>query len=109
MGLNQWMVMEALPTETEFLLKRTEVEMREAIGKDPEKVLAFAAMVIRQNTERGRLLERAMRRIAELEMREAIGQKADLRPWVKVARQIRPPWWVRAMWAVTGVRVFGPR
>lgn len=91
MGLNQWMVMEALPTETEFLLKRTEVEMREAIGKDPEKVLAFAAMVIRQNTERGRLLERAMRRIAELEMREAIGQKGDLGPWMKVARQIGPP------------------
>jgi hypothetical protein len=58
MGLNQWMVMEALPPETEFLLRSTEIEMREAITKDPEKVLAFATAVIRQNTERGRRLGR---------------------------------------------------
>ncbi len=110
MGLNQWMVMDPLPPETEFLLRSTEVEMREAISKDPEKVLAFASAVIRQNTERGRLLDRAMRRIAELEMREAIGQGGDLKEWRKVARKLQPvPWWVAPLWALRPWALFGRR
>jgi hypothetical protein len=99
MAWNQWMVLEPLPAETEFLLRTTELEMREAISKEPDRVIAFASAVIRQNTERGRLLEAAMRRILELETREALEGRDDREHWRKVAREVHPvPWWVRMLW-----------
>jgi hypothetical protein len=90
-----------LTAETEFRLKAHEMEIRKALDSTPVAVADLTVALAWQSAVQESIIRKATHRIAELEAREAIGQKPSEVDWLKVAREMKPrPWWVRAAWAV---------
>lgn len=94
-----WLKLEVTP-ETEFEIRSAEVKVAEAMKRDPKAVAELATALVRQNIMLTRINDAAMRRVAELETREALGQ-GSIEPWMGMARQFGPPWWKRLWWLVT--------
>lgn len=111
MGLNQWMIPE-LTAEADFRLRAQEIEITQAVQREPEAVANLAASLLRQSVIYEGMLRKATHRIAELEAREAIGQRGK-KPdaeYLRMARQLRPvPWWVAPLWALRPWAPFGRR
>lgn len=111
MGLNQWMIPELTP-EADFRLRAQELEITQAVQREPEAVANLAASLLRQSVIYEVMLRKATHRIAELEAREAIGQrgKAPEAEYLRMARKLRPvPWWVAMAWELMRLRRSGRR
>jgi hypothetical protein len=98
-----WLKLEVTP-EVEFEIRSAEVKVAEAMKRDPKAVAELATALVRQNIMLTRINDAAMRRVAELETREALGPGSADR-WMGMARQMAkqfgPPWWKRLWWLVT--------
>ena len=98
-----WLKLEVTP-EVEFEIRSAEVKVAEAMKRDPKAVAELATALVRQNIMLTRINDAAMRRVAELETREALGPgSADRLIGMarQMAKQFGPPWWKRLWWLVT--------
>ena len=103
MAWGQWMVPE-ITAEADFRLKAQELELLSAVRKDPEAVARLAANLVRQAHAHEIILRKATHRIAELEAREAVGQRsmAKDQDYLRMARELKPvPWWVNVLWTIS--------
>jgi hypothetical protein len=92
-----WLKLEVTP-ETEFEIRSAEVKVADAMKRDPKAVAELATALVRQNIMLTRINDAAMRRVAELETREALGPGSTDR-WMGMARKLRPrPWWHPRRW-----------
>jgi hypothetical protein len=89
MGWGHWRVPE-ITEEVEFRLKVQELEVRATFKRDPQAVLRQALLLARETAMLERIVEKAGRRITELEAAAAVmppaastGRplKANWRPW----------------------------
>lgn len=99
MGWGQWMVPE-LSSETEFRLRAHELEIKEAVHARPGALADLAIALSRHSAVQESIIRKATHRIAELEAREAVGQRDTATDWREVAddiqRELAPrPWWRR--------------
>lgn len=111
MGLNQWMIPELSP-EADFRLRAQELEISKAVAEHPQAVADLAASLLRQSAMYETMLRKATHRIAELEAREAIGQrgKGVEAEYLRMARELKPvPWWVAPLLALMPWARFGRR
>jgi hypothetical protein len=93
MAWGQWMVPE-LTSETEFRLRAHELEIRQAVDTRPAALADLTVALSWQAAAQESIIRKATRRIAELEAREAVGQRETGADWIKVARELAPrPWW----------------
>jgi hypothetical protein len=79
MGWGHWRVPE-LTEEVEFRLKVQELEVRKMFKRNPEAVLHQALLLAREEAILQRTVEKAARRISELEVAAALSP-AGKRPW----------------------------
>lgn len=92
MGWGSWMVPE-LTVEADLQLRGREIEIAHAVSKNPEAVADLASSLLRQTVMYESIIRKATHRIAELEMREVLAERAAARPW-----------WVRVLMPARGSR-----
>jgi hypothetical protein len=85
MSWGEWMVPE-ISQEMEFNQRALELELRELIRQDPEAVIGRCLFLARQGIIQQGVLARASRRIAELEVVEALAAARATR-----RRRLWPP------------------
>lgn len=96
MGWADWRVPE-ITEEVEFRLKVQEMEVRKLFKRNPEAVLHHALLLAREKAILERTVEKAGRRIMELEVAAALGpakgrsEEGQAKPaWRRCL-----PWWCR--------------
>jgi hypothetical protein len=96
MGWANWRVPE-ITEEVEFRLKVQELEVRKLFKRDPQAVLRQALLLAREKAILERTVEKAGRRIMELDMAAALGpaggrsEEGQAKPaWRRCL-----PWWCR--------------
>lgn len=90
MGWGDWKVPD-ISQEMEFNQRALELELRELIRQDPEAVIGRCLFLARQSVIQQGVLDRASRRIAELE----VGQALAVARATKRRRWWRPLRWLR--------------
>lgn len=78
MGWGDWRVPE-IPEETEFSLRVQEMELLQSIERDPQAVIRQLQQMTREKAALERVVEKATRRITELEVAAALGPTARKR------------------------------
>ena len=96
MGWGHWRVPE-ISQEVEFRLKVQELEMRKLFKRDPQAVLHQALVLAREKAILERTVEKAGRRIMELEVAAALGPAGGSSEEGQAKRAWRRclPWWCR--------------
>ena len=96
MGWSDWRVPE-ISQEVEFRLRVQELEVRKLFKRNPEAVLHHALLLAREKAILERTVEKAGRRIMELEVAAALGpaggrsEEGQAKPaWRRCL-----PWWCR--------------
>ena len=96
MGWGHWRVPE-ISQEVEFRLRVQELEVRKLFKRNPEAVLHHALLLARKTAILQRIVEKAGRRIMELEVAAALGpaggrsEEGQAKPaWRRCL-----PWWCR--------------
>jgi len=90
MGWGHWRVPE-LTEEVEFRLKVQELEVREIFKRNPQVVLRLALLRAREAAMLEGIVEKAGRRITELEATVALGAPAE--PTRRPLKSAWRPWW----------------
>lgn len=91
MTWGKWLVPE-LPLSTEARLRASELEIHAAIHSEPERVANLAVLLMRQNLLQESIIRNAIRRMSELEAREAAAEDPGRRQGVAYK-----PWWKRLL------------
>ena len=91
MGWGHWRMPE-ITEEVEFTLKVQDLEMRKLFKRDPQAVLFQALVLAREKAILERTVEKAGRRIMELEVAAALGP-AEGRSEGGQAKRAWRPWW----------------
>lgn len=91
MGWAHWRVPE-ITEEVEFTLKVQDLEIRKLFKRDPQAVLFQALVLAREKAILERTVEKAGRRIMELEVAAALGP-AEGRSEEGQAKRTWRPWW----------------
>jgi hypothetical protein len=91
MGWGDWKVPE-LTEEVEFRLKVQELIVRKTFRRNPEAVLHQALLLAREQAILQRTVEKAHRRIMELEVAAALGPAGGRSEGGQAKRAWRP-WW----------------
>lgn len=91
MGWAHWRVPE-ITEEVEFTLKVQDLEIRKLFKRDPRAVLFQALVLAREKAILERTVEKAGRRIMELEVAAALGP-AEGRSEEGQAKRTWRPWW----------------
>jgi hypothetical protein len=96
MGWGDWRVPE-LTEEVEFRLKVQELMVRRTFRRNPEAVLHQALLLAREKAILERTVEKAHRRIMELEVEAALGPAGGRSKEGQAKRAWRRclPWWCR--------------
>jgi hypothetical protein len=96
MGWGEWRVQE-LTEEVEFRLKVQELMMRSTFRRNPEAVLHQALLLAREQAILERTVEKAHRRIMELEVAAALGPAGGRSEEGQAKRAWRP--WGSRLWS----------
>ena len=84
--------MPEITEEVEFRLKVQELEVRKMFKRDPQAVLGQAMLLARETAILQRIVEKAGRRIMELEVAAALGPARGRSDEGQAKRAWRP-WW----------------
>ena len=80
MGWGSWMVPD-LSDSQEFALRVLEFELRDEIKQNPARVIELCVSLSRVSQMQNSIINKATKRIAELEVQQAVREQRVTRPW----------------------------